>query len=253
MTIKKPRVSDVPHLKRLWKEAFGDTDEFIDGFFSLGFSPDRSLALYCEDEIASVIYWFDCEFKNNKVAYIYGVATRKRERGKGYSTLLMKRAHELLLNSGYSGAILVPAGEDLFSFYKRLGYCECCFIDEEEYPASNVELIPERISPEEYVKLRKAFLSSESVIFDNSCLHFLAYMSDFYKGENFLFAKSNDIEKLRFLEFFGNKNCISDIVHSLKYESATVRVLGKARPFAAFISFNGDFVEKPDYLGFAFD
>ena len=31
----------IPGLRELWKKAFGDTDEFLDLFFSTAYSPDR--------------------------------------------------------------------------------------------------------------------------------------------------------------------------------------------------------------------
>ena len=252
MIIKKTATSDVPHLKRLWKEAFGDTDEFIDGFFSLGFSPDRSLALYCEDEIASVIYWFDCEFKNKKVAYVYGVATRKCERGKGYSTLLMKRAHEMLYEDGYVGVILVPADEGLFRFYERIGYLNCCLIDEKLHTASADTQSITKISAKEYLTLRNTFLPHNSIIFANNCLQFIDFSADFYKGDDFIFAKSSDTDRLEIIEFFGERKKAPGIVNALKYENATVRSFGTSRPLAMYFSFFEDDC-LPAYLGFAFD
>ena len=253
MIIKKTATSDVPHLKRLWKEAFGDTDEFIDGFFSLGFSPDRSLALYCEDEIASVIYWFDCEFKNKKVAYVYGVATRKCERGKGYSTLLMKRAHEILYEDGYVGVILVPADEGLFRFYERIGYLNCCLIDEKLHTASADTQSITKISAKEYLKLRNPLLPQDSIVFTNNNLHFLDFTAFFYKGNGFILATSSDNDTLKIIEFWGDEKLIPSITAALNHKSATTRTYGKSRPFAMYFSFDKNTSDLPNYLGFAFD
>ena len=42
MIIKSPETRHIPQLRQLWKEAFGDTDDFLDVFFSVAFAPERS-------------------------------------------------------------------------------------------------------------------------------------------------------------------------------------------------------------------
>ena len=41
MIIKQPGVEEISQLRQLWKEAFGDTDSFLDIFFSAAFAPER--------------------------------------------------------------------------------------------------------------------------------------------------------------------------------------------------------------------
>ena len=41
MIFESPDRGRIPALRALWKEAFGDTDLFLDGFFEYGFSPNR--------------------------------------------------------------------------------------------------------------------------------------------------------------------------------------------------------------------
>ena len=43
MRIDHPTDAEISGLRQLWKEAFGDTDGFLDAFFSTGFSPERCL------------------------------------------------------------------------------------------------------------------------------------------------------------------------------------------------------------------
>ena len=38
MIIKAPQVSNIPALRALWKDAFGDTDTVLDAFFQTAFS-----------------------------------------------------------------------------------------------------------------------------------------------------------------------------------------------------------------------
>ena len=52
---------DISALRSLWKEAFEDSDEFLDLFFSTAYSYERCLAAFIDDELAGALYIFDCE------------------------------------------------------------------------------------------------------------------------------------------------------------------------------------------------
>ena len=51
MIIENPVLQDVPALRALWKQAFSDTDSFLDSFFSLAFSPERAMVARQEGKI----------------------------------------------------------------------------------------------------------------------------------------------------------------------------------------------------------
>ena len=120
----------ITKLKKLWKQAFGDSDAFIDTFFELAYSPDRCQYLTETGQLVSMLYWFDCTFKGKKIAYIYAVATHEAYRGKGLCRRLMETTHQRLKTQGYAGAILVPANEALFRLYEKLGYRTCCYVNQ---------------------------------------------------------------------------------------------------------------------------
>ena len=253
MIIDFPKSSDIPSLKALWKEAFLDTDDFIDLFFSLAFSEENSLSVYDNGELVASLYWFDGKVGDKKAAYIYGVATKKAQRGKGYSTALLKKCHELLKSEGYSAAILVPADEGLFNFYGRLGYRACCPIDSREYASAEEKIDFQKIDANEYLTLRNRYLPQNTLIFDNQRLQFLASITDFYKSDSFIFAKNNNPDALSIIEFFGDEKLISSVVGALGFEKGLVRSYGKSRFFAMYLPLTEDFETSPEYLGFAFD
>ena len=99
----------------LWQEAFGDPPEFTELFFKLGFSQKRHIHVEKDGQLAGALYWFDCLWQGKKLAYIYGVAVSEPFRGQGLSHQLMEKAHNHLRETGYHGAVLVPAEESLFS------------------------------------------------------------------------------------------------------------------------------------------
>ena len=44
MIIKPPSKEEIPQLRTLWQEAFGDSDAFLDIFFSNAFAPGTKIA-----------------------------------------------------------------------------------------------------------------------------------------------------------------------------------------------------------------
>ena len=81
--------SDYNGLIDLWKEAFGDSDAFLDDFDRTAFSPERYCAIIIESEVVSALYFFDCEYEGGRLAYIYAVATAKDYRGQGLCRKLL--------------------------------------------------------------------------------------------------------------------------------------------------------------------
>ena len=100
-------------LKDLWQLAFGDGEAFIDLFFRTGFSPERCLYLTENGQVTAALYWLDCEYRGQKQAYIYAVATHPEHRGKGLCRKLMDMTHEGLKEQGYHAALLRPADDGL--------------------------------------------------------------------------------------------------------------------------------------------
>ena len=102
MTIDCPTPDQIPALRRLWQQAFGDTDRFLDGFFQTGFAPERCRCLWEADNLAAALYWFDTEYGVNRFAYLCAVATDSAYRGQGFCHRLMADTHAHLARLGYA-------------------------------------------------------------------------------------------------------------------------------------------------------
>lgn len=171
---------DIPGLRRLWQQAFGDSDALLDNFYRVGFSFDRCRCIREGEEIVAALYWFDCRWKGKKVAYIYAVATDEAHRGKGLCRQLMADTHRQLQEQGYSGAVLVPANERLVSLYAKFGYRCFCAVKEMSTAGKNIPAATE-ITPAEYAGLRKSFLGENAVFQDVTVFDYLATYGEFYK------------------------------------------------------------------------
>ena len=253
MEIKNATTDSIPALRLLWKEAFGDTDEFLDIFFGTAFSIERSLCITEKESICAALYWFECEHKEQKIAYIYAVATAKAHRGKGLCTMLMDAAHSTLLQQGFKGAVLVPASDGLFDMYEKMGYKICSFTNEfETLPQEDTVYIKE-ITKDEYSVLRREYLPDNAVIQENENLDFLCRYTTFFRGEDFLLTAYTEEDVLICREILGNIEKAPKIVRTLNCRKGIFRTAGCTKPFAMYYDLSAGNYPAPSYFAHAFD
>jgi len=251
MKIKNAAHADIPALRALWKEAFGDTDAFLDSFFSTGFSEERSRCVFVGDALAAALYWFDCTVGDAKIAYIYAVATAAAHRGQGLCRTLMDSTHDQLRQLGYAGAVLVPGETDLFAMYEKMGYRICGHMTEFSCEAGSPLPIRE-ISSEEYAALRQQLLPIGGIVQEKENLAFLQTQGKLFAGEGFLLAADASGEMLRGIELLGDTRLAPEIVAALGISQGSFRAPGNDRPFAMYLPLQED-APAPTYFGLAFD
>lgn len=253
MTIDSRRADTKKALSNLWSEAFGDTDEFISSFFSLGFDSERCMYTELDGAPRAALYWFDCTYNGGKIAYLYAIATAKAYRGRGLCQALMQRTHGSLRSQGYDGAILVPADKNLFGFYEKSGYKICSSINEFSCLASDEPVKLVKIDTLQYAKMRRSLLPSGSVIQEGAALAFLSSQADFYMGEDFVIACREENGSLFGIELLGNTESAPSILNTLGFEKGHFRCAGGDKPFAMYIPLTDRGIKAPDYFGLALD
>lgn len=250
MNLDHPHSCQIPGLRRLWQEAFGDSDAFLDGFFRLAFEPARCLCITEQEEILAALYWFDAECDGQPMAYVYAVATAKAHRGKGYCHSLMGALAQHLKSNGYAAALLVPGNESLAAFYESMGYRFFGGI----HSFSCLPLFPaaplRRLSPEEYGQLRRRYLPMGSVVQEGGSLSFLETYAELYAGEDFLLTVYREGTTAIVLELLGDPKAAPHILTALGAKQGTFRIPGK-EPFAMWLPFGN--APEPAYFGLAFD
>ena len=244
MKFDHPTLAQIASLRQLWKEAFGDTDSFLDTFYTTAFDPRRSLCATVDGEIAAMAYWFDCD----EYAYIYAVATAKKHRGKGICHKLMAHIHSILTQAGYLGCILVPGEESLRQFYAGMGYENCGGVHEFDAVAGN-PLPLRKLEIPEYATLRRTYLPAGGVIQEGVSLDFLASWATFYQGENVLAAAVWEEGKLLVLDLLGDVQKAPGVVAALGAETGWFRSPGQT-PFAMHRPLNQN--KPPKYFAFCF-
>ena len=252
MRIDAPTPSLTLSLRRLWKDAFGDGDAFLNNFFSTAYAPERCRCVTVDDRLAAALYWFDISCNGQKLAYIYAVATAPAFREQGFCRALMGNTHHHLTALGYQGALLVPDGEALTRMYAGLGYQPCCGI-REFVCAMGSEPIPlRRIDGAEYARLRRELLPRGGVIQEGENLAFLETYAEFYAGLDFLLASYREGNRLLGLELLGNADAAPGILSALGVAQGQFRTPGSAQPFAMFLALRSG-TQAPTHFGLACD
>ncbi len=280
MKIISPEKLHIPALRTLWKEAFGDTDEFLDKFFKAAYHPQRCKCIFSEGKAIAALYWFDCEYLGKPMAYIYAVATAEEYRGQGLCHDLMSFTHAHLESLGYAGTLLVPGEPELFKFYRSMGYEACCVRDKFVCNATDAcafekpeagetpppSFSPTRINKEKYALLRRKYLPSEGVIQEKENLAFLATQLSFYAGKDFIMAgriekNAAGIPVFHCPEILGNLAAAPVALCKLGCEQGDfctpyTPITGEFHPVSPFAMYHGlgdSKLAPPTYFGFAFE
>lgn len=251
MIIDAPKLSQIPLCRALWKTVFGDSDAFLDRFFSTAFSADRARCITENGDVVAALYWFDCTYGGERVAYIYAVATSPAHRGRGLCTRLMTDTHAHLKRSGYRGVLLSPADDGLFRFYRRFGYETTCYIRKFSVKANGAPLLLRRVDADEYARLRRALLPEGGVLQEGECVAFLAAEAELYTGDGVLLAARRAGDRLFGIELLGDTDKAPRVLAALGVPEGDFRTVGEETPFAMYLPFDG--APPPTYLGHAFD
>ena len=253
MIIDAPKNTHILALRALWREAFGDTDAFLDIFFETAFSPARSRALTENGELLAALYWFDCEINGAPLAYLYAIATAKAHRGKGLCTTLMKNTHKHLASRGYAYAVLVPGEASLFDFYRKMGYTAFS-------PARILTALPDgaplslkSLMKDEYAARRRTLLPAGGVVQEKENLDFLLTEYTLYAAENTLVTARTENGILYATELLGDKDLAPRILSTLGCKEGRFRIAGGEAPLAMYLPLKEDGGVPPSYFGLAFD
>lgn len=250
MQIDYPQESQIPGLRKLWQEAFGDTDAFIDHFFKTAYSPWCCRCVTLDGKVAAALYWFYCYVGEDRYAYLYAVATAKEFQGQGLCWELMQNVHKLLAEEGFAGAILVPADDGLRKMYAKMGYLPLSGMDSFSCEAGDTPVKLEERNSDAYAAARREYLGEKGVVQEGNGLAFLSGMAKFYQGEDFLLAAYADGDTLNAVELLGNRDAAPGILAALGMPRGNFRVPGET-PFAMVYPLRP--ASRPDYFGLAYD
>lgn len=168
-------------VRKMWKECFDDTDEFLDIYFEYKYKEENTLIFFVEGVAAASLQMlpYEITFYREKIpfAYLAGLCTLPEYRNKGYMSQLILKAHEILKERNIPLAILVPAEDWLFGFYEKYGY-EQVFEEGKEPIAPLKELLDKHSSLETAYMEFNALYSQKDFCVQKSFTDFVAIVKE---------------------------------------------------------------------------
>jgi|WetSurMetagenome_2_1015567.scaffolds.fasta_scaffold325293_1 hypothetical protein len=124
--IREASEQDIPQLKQLFKVCFGDTDAFLDLFFTEYFPNTTCMVAIRDERIASMLFLCPAKMMDEDslrlLYYVYACGTLPEYRQLGIMDQLLQISHAFAKQQDAWGLLLVPANEHLSTYYGRLGF-----------------------------------------------------------------------------------------------------------------------------------
>lgn len=131
-----------PLVRNMWQTVFGDSDEYVNIYFSQKYKHENTLIYFVDDEAVASLQMWEYEFlfygQKIPVYYLAGLATYEEHRRKGYMTELMEEAHRVMKERKIALSILIPAEEWLYNFYEQFGYAQVFEKDNQIIPLDKI-------------------------------------------------------------------------------------------------------------------
>ena len=203
--IRRAESAMLPHLKQMWQVCFEDDEQSVDFVFANLLGPMQMLVEVDKGGAPiAMLNWkllsFTTPERKLTGAYIYGIGTLPEHRGKGISTALIGKAHEILEKEGAALACLVPAQASLFDFYAARGfdtrfYYKAARMERSQIPQPKVEGVLSAGAMEDFAQLRSAWFVTRSLFgaWDASYLRYVGRECSFYGGEVLRFSCAGSV------------------------------------------------------------
>ncbi len=132
--LRTSRPGDEPALKALWKTAFGDADEVIDGFFETLYAPGTASVCLLNGRPVSAAYLFRlgdlvCDGRWTPCKLLYAWGTDPAFRGRGFGKRVLENALERAAVSGVTA--LCPGSPAFFDRFRDRGFRTTFYAREE--------------------------------------------------------------------------------------------------------------------------
>ncbi len=125
--------SDEVKVKQVWRECFGDSQKFVDAYFSFVASLENGLGCFEGEELVADLFildfWASLSGADYTAAFLAGCATMPAARKRGLMRELVKSALSVLKENGTEIVYLHPF---LHSFYRKFGFETIAYVYERE-------------------------------------------------------------------------------------------------------------------------
>lgn len=186
MRFRKLNQNDVPQLKALWKEGFGDSAEQINLFFEKVWPNAGGFCAEENDKVVSMVFtlpvFLALAGETKKAVYLYAVTTQEKFRRQGLCKKLLAFAEKELRKKYVCCMLLVPEDDHLAAYYEGLGFTQTPsvqLLDLQEQKQAGQAM---EISAQAYAGLRETLLIDvPHVQYDRKLLDYEAARCKFYQ------------------------------------------------------------------------
>lgn len=194
MDISFARAEDRNGLEEVWRQCFDADEAYLKLYFASCYKAEETLVCREDGQVAGMLCLLPCTYrlgdKTYSCRYVFAVGTLPYRQGGGVSTELLQATDKILEEAGTDLAVLAPATESLFGFYKKRGYDYWFAISQEEYPpllgGGQTALTEQRLSAAEYVTRREKLCGGDYMSWDEGAMNFAKGESELYGGGLFL-------------------------------------------------------------------
>ncbi len=251
--------SDLSEIKKLWKEAFLDTDSFIEWNFKYNYQEDNTFIQEYDGEIASVVqiipHTLIAVKERLSAAYIWGMLTKKKHQGKGFARKSFNYVLPEIYSRGYDISILTSAVGDM---YEKFGYTTVCnsesYKEPEEYDVDFLDDINDSI--EHLDEIYKRYVSDKKLYMERPYEYWKRIVGDIDEGSKGHMAVVNKGYALLYPhndgytagELIGEEK--AQVINSMPVMVRVINAKGLAKKLAKYIkediviSIKDDFIKE---------
>lgn len=174
--------------RHLWKTCFGDSEAFMDIYFSKKYTPASNIVRQADGAVVAATqllpYVLGMYGKAMPVGYISGLATLPAYRSKGYASQILQEAHLRLADTNALLSFLIPGNESLRAYYREprngayetVAYRHVAKLELGEVIHEDLECFPVTENAEMYYKFYLSKLREETFSLQPSPSDFSAAM-----------------------------------------------------------------------------
>jgi len=171
--IRLAQPGEIARQKEIWKLCFGDSDRYIDFFYTHRYQEDKTALLLQDGQIVSMLTMLPIEIvsankRSFNAAMLYAIATHPQYQHQGLASQLMDFVNKYLNEQNSAFSVLVPAEQQLFNFYRQQGYGDGFYLREVFLTGKGIESWPVNeacsctiasIAPNEFNQRRDKYLA----------------------------------------------------------------------------------------------